>query len=58
MSNKEGGGHGKLELLRLLALGEQEILEGKGFELDEVLADADALIREHSERHPDSVVEN
>jgi len=49
MSSKEGGGHDELELLRLLALGEQEIIEGKGFELDDVLAAADALLRNHLE---------
>ncbi len=31
-------------LLRLLALGEQDIAAGKGFELEEVLAEADALL--------------
>jgi prevent-host-death family protein len=32
------------ELLHLLARGEQEIAAGKGFALDEVLAEADALL--------------
>ncbi len=32
------------ELLHLLAKGEQEIAAGKGFDLDEVLAEADALL--------------
>ena len=32
------------QLLRLLARGEQEIAAGKGFDLDEVLAEADALL--------------
>jgi prevent-host-death family protein len=32
------------EILRLLALGEREIAAGKGYDLDEVLAEADALL--------------
>jgi hypothetical protein len=32
------------QLLHLLARGEQEITAGRGFELDEVLAEADALL--------------
>jgi len=32
------------ELLRLLARGEMEIAEGAGFDLDKVLADADAML--------------
>ena len=32
------------ELLRLLARGEKEIAEGAGFDLDQVLADADAVL--------------
>lgn len=32
------------QLLRLIARGEQEIAAGKGFDLDEVLAEADALL--------------
>ena len=32
------------ELLRLLARGEQEIAAGTGFDLDTVLADADAML--------------
>lgn len=34
----------ELELLRLLARGEKEIEAGKGFELDAVLAETDALL--------------
>jgi prevent-host-death family protein len=36
----------ELELLRLLARGEKEIAEGKGFDLETVLAEADELLRE------------
>ena len=32
------------ELLRLLAHGEQEISEGKGYSLDDVLKEADSLL--------------
>ena len=32
------------QLLRLIARGEQEITTGKGFDLDAVLAEADALL--------------
>ena len=32
------------EILKLLALGEREIAVGKGFDLDDVLAEADALL--------------
>jgi len=32
------------QILRLLARGEQEIKAGKGFDLDEVLAEADNLL--------------
>lgn len=32
------------ELLRLLARGENEIVEGKGYSLDSVLKEADALL--------------
>lgn len=32
------------QLLRLIARGEQEIAAGKGFDLDEVFAEADALL--------------
>lgn len=35
-----------LEILRLLALGEKEITAGKGYDLDAVLAEADALLAE------------
>jgi prevent-host-death family protein len=34
----------ELQLLRLIARGEQEIAAGKGFDLDSVLAEADALL--------------
>ena len=44
------------QLLHLLARGEQEITAGKGFDLDEVLAEADALLpvapSESSGSHP------
>lgn len=36
----------ELEILRLLARGEKEIEAGKGYEFDEVLAEADSLLRE------------
>jgi len=36
----------ELELLRLLARGEKEIEAGKGHDLDDVLAEAEALLRE------------
>ncbi len=36
----------ELEILRLLARGEREIEEGKGFDLETVLAEADALLNE------------
>lgn len=36
----------ELELLRLLARGEKEIEAGKGYDLDLVLAEADALLKE------------
>jgi hypothetical protein len=46
-------GHHELELLRLLARGEEEIEAGKGYDLDTVFAEADALLRELSSRkHP------
>ena len=32
------------ELLRLLALGEKEIIKGEGYSLDSVLREADALL--------------
>ena len=35
-----------LQLLRLLARGDKEIAAGKGFDLDAILADADALLSE------------
>ena len=35
-----------LEILRLMARGEKEIEAGEGYELDEVLAEADMLIKE------------
>ncbi len=36
----------ELEILRLLARGEKEIEAGQGYELDEVLAEADTLLKE------------
>jgi hypothetical protein len=36
----------KLELLRLLARSEKEIEAAKGYDLDAVLAEADALLEE------------
>jgi prevent-host-death family protein len=36
----------ELELLRLLARGEREIEAGKGYDLEAVLAEADALLKE------------
>ncbi len=39
----ERGEHER-QLLRLLARGEQEIAAGKGYDLDAVLAEADALL--------------
>ncbi len=42
-----------LELLRLLARGEKEIEAGKGYDLETVFEEADALFRELSSRkHP------
>ncbi len=35
----------ELELLRLLARGEKEIEAGKGYDLDEVLDEADSLLK-------------
>jgi prevent-host-death family protein len=37
------------QILRLLAGGEKEIAAGKGFDLDAVLAEADALLAEDQE---------
>ena len=37
-------GEQEREILRLLARGEKEISAGKGFDLDAVLAEADALL--------------
>lgn len=37
-------GEHEREILKLLARGEREIAKGKGFDLDEVLAEADALL--------------
>jgi prevent-host-death family protein len=37
-------GERERQLLRVLARGEQEIRAGKGFDLDTVLAEADALL--------------
>ena len=36
------------ELLRLLAKGEREIEAGEGYDLDSILADADALLADES----------
>jgi prevent-host-death family protein len=36
----------ELELLRILARGEKEIEAGKGYDLEEVLAEADSLLKE------------
>jgi len=36
----------EMEVLRLLARGEKEIGEGKGYDLDTVLAEADTLLKE------------
>jgi len=41
-------GERERQLLRLLVRGEQEIAAGVGHELDEVLAEADALLTEES----------
>jgi len=43
MEEYERGEHER-QLLRVLARGEQEIRAGKGFDLDTVLAEADALL--------------
>jgi prevent-host-death family protein len=45
MEEYERGEHER-QLLRLIARGEQEIAAGKGFDLDAVLADADAILGE------------
>ncbi len=37
-------GEQEREILKLLALGEREIAAGKGYDLDDVLAEADALL--------------
>ena len=37
-------GEREREILKLLARGEREIAAGKGYDLDDVLADADALL--------------
>jgi hypothetical protein len=44
--SSEPNGHSEHErqLLHLLAKGEQETAAGEGFDLDEVLAEADALL--------------
>lgn len=36
----------ELEVLRLLARGEKEIEEGKGYNLNRILAEADTLLKE------------
>ena len=38
-----------IEMLRLLVRGEKEIAAGKGYDLDAVLAEADALLAEDTE---------
>ena len=43
MEEYERGEHER-QLLRLIARGEKEIASGKGFDLDTVLADADAIL--------------
>ncbi len=48
MEAYERGEHER-QLLRLIARGEQEIGAGKGFDLDAVLAEADALLGETGE---------
>jgi hypothetical protein len=48
MPDTEAHEHNDSELLRLLARGEKEIEAGKGYDLDTVLAEADALLREMS----------
>ena len=47
MEEYERGEHER-QLLRLLARGEQEIAAGKGFNLDTVLAEADAILANRS----------
>jgi hypothetical protein len=37
-------GEREREILRVLALGDREIAVGKGYDLDDVLAEADALL--------------
>jgi PHD/YefM family antitoxin component YafN of YafNO toxin-antitoxin module len=37
-------GEHEREILRLLALGERDIAVGKGYDLDDVFAEADALL--------------
>ena len=37
----------KIRLLKRLAKGEREIASGEGFDLDDVLADADRLLSSH-----------
>lgn len=39
-------GHYEWEILELLARGEKEIEEGKGYDLDAVFAEADALLEQ------------
>ena len=43
MEEYERGEHER-QLLRLIARGQKEIAAGKGFDLDTVLADADAIL--------------
>ena len=42
-------GENERHLLRLIARGEQEIAAGKGFDLDAVLKEADAILGETTE---------
>ena len=41
-------GEQERQLLRLLVRGEQEIATGTGYDLDEVLADADTLLKDEA----------
>ncbi len=41
--------HSERQVLRLLARGEKELAAGEGFDLDAVLAEADALLAEDQE---------
>ncbi len=48
MPNAEVHEDNNSEILRLLAHGEKEIEAGKGYDLDAVLAEADAVLRQMS----------